>query len=287
MARNLKIKIFGTLLFLFFSVMTFAQDKVVMLNGEERTGKVLAVNDSDIKFVYEGEDLEYNISNSEISKIIFSSGRTQVFNEASAEHAPAPSSAATSGSTPESRRDKIAVLPFELVSNDAGLTTEGMAHRVQSECANQIRAHSVNKTVQDPMQTNAILSQKGLSADQMKAMGPQEMAKILDVQYVVYGMVSITNKGTMTTGSNVSTYKDKEKREYDKDESKRKSEGTEVNSSYSNTMINYDTTVDFKIFDDNGQNIYSQSRNAFGMNLDSFEGTLKYLARRTPFGDKN
>ena len=287
MAQNLKMKIFGTLLFLFFSVITFAQDKVVMLNGEERTGKVLAINEGDIKFVYEGEDLEYDINKSEISKIVFSSGRTQVFNEASASEGHSPATTAAANSTPESRRDKVAVLPFELVSNDAGLTTEGMAHRVQNECANQLREHSVNKTVQDPMQTNAILAQNGITLEQLKAFGPQEIAKMLDVQYVVYGMVNITDKGAMTTGSSVSTYKDEDKREYDRNESKRKSKGTEVNSSYSNTMINYDTTVDFKIFNDNGQSIYSKSRDAFGTNMDSFEGTLKYLARRTPFGDKN
>jgi len=55
-------------------------DKVYKLGGEVLKGKVTGIKPDVIEFVYQGEDLKYEIAKSEISKIQFASGREQVFN---------------------------------------------------------------------------------------------------------------------------------------------------------------------------------------------------------------
>jgi hypothetical protein len=40
------------------------------------------------------------------------------------------------------------------------------------------------------------------------------------------------------------------------------------------------------LFNDRGENIYSESRHAFGTNIDAYKGSIEYMARRTPFGSK-
>ncbi|GAA0880946.1 hypothetical protein GCM10009119_39160 [Algoriphagus jejuensis] len=54
-------------------------DIVVLSNGEMKEGKVTGVTDSKIKFRYAGEELEYEFSKSQISKIEFGSGRVETF----------------------------------------------------------------------------------------------------------------------------------------------------------------------------------------------------------------
>ena len=47
-------------------------DKIVMLDGEEKIGQVTEITDDQIKFMFQGEKLEYSIKKSEINKIQFS-----------------------------------------------------------------------------------------------------------------------------------------------------------------------------------------------------------------------
>src|ERR1700754_4805051 len=67
-------------------------DVVLKLNGDELTGKVIKINDTDIEFAYAGETLTYTIKKSEIMKITFASGRIEVINKPAGN---APSSASS------------------------------------------------------------------------------------------------------------------------------------------------------------------------------------------------
>lgn len=50
-------------------------DVVVLFNGEKKTGKVVAIGGSSIKFSYVEETLEYELPKKDVNKIIFPSGR--------------------------------------------------------------------------------------------------------------------------------------------------------------------------------------------------------------------
>jgi len=112
------------------------------------------------------------------------------------------------------------------------------------------------------------------------------LAGILGVEYVIYGTVNITNKGASTYGSAGTTYKEKENNTYNSNKSSTNTKGSAFSSSNSTTTINYDTTVDFRMFNDRGDNLYSQSRHVFGTLVDAYKDGISYMVKRTPFGSK-
>ena len=61
--------------------LAFAQDKIVKQSGDTLYCKVTDVLEKSIKYKYPNEDLTSTIYQSQISQIIFSSGRTQSFSE--------------------------------------------------------------------------------------------------------------------------------------------------------------------------------------------------------------
>ncbi len=264
---------------LLFSASASAQDsidKVYMLSGEVNEGTVKAIDDSSITFMYSGETLEYSLEKSKINKIVFGSGRTQVINEAAA---PVTAEAVASANS----RNKLAVIPFTMISNEASLTTDAMGEEVQHTTINSFMDNTRGLTILDPMTTNALLLKNNLNANSIKTKLPQEVAKLLGVEFVVYGTANINYEGTMTFGSTSTTYKEKEKRE-DRD---KKSSGREFSSSSSSTSDNYDTTIEMNIYNDQGQTVHSVKRNGFGSSLDKYEATINYLVKRTPWGDKH
>ena len=277
-----------TTLFLLNTGLIAQNDVVVMANGDIKQGKVTAMEDENIKFVYAGEDLEYTLKKAEISKIQFASGREQTFEGAEAIASGAPAgSGAVGTSTPTERKGKLAVLPVEVVTNDPGINPETMGTQIQHEAVNSFKDHSPGITVQDPRTTTSILLQNNLDPAQLALVAPGDVAAILGVEYVAYSVVNIENKGAMTTGSNVTTYKEKESNTRSDDRKDNRVKGSEVTTASSSTTIEYDCKVELSIYNDQGTSVFSESRDAFGLSQDSYNNGLNYMIRRTPFGDKH
>jgi TolB-like protein len=276
------------LLFLVFTMIicieAFPQnspDVIIMLNGEQKSGKVMGIDENTIRFKYSGEDLEYTFKKSEINKIQFASGRTEVINEI------VSSTQSTNTSTAADRTNKLAVLPIEYITNDPSINTTGIADQIQFECVNRFKDETKNLKILDPMTTNSILAKNAISIDNFKTITPKELANILGVEYVVYGSFTVTNDGASTYGSSVTTYKDKEERDYNDSKRDTKSKGTAITSNSSSTRISYDTHFDMNIYNDSGENIYSDSRSPFGGDPEGYKGSVKYLVQHSPFGSKS
>lgn len=249
-----------------------------MLNNETKTGKVVSINDKTVKFVYKGETLEYEFSKSSIAKIEFASGRVEVINNAAPQAAHTP--VAGSNSTSQSRKNKIAVLPFEIVSNDGNLRTESFSRQVQQSCIDAIRGQSPYQTIQDPMVTNAILAKHHFTIDSMLAYTPQEWAELLDVEYVVVGSYIIQNKGSVSSTSGYGSFDSK------KNEKTDKTKGSVYSSSNTYTSTSYDTKLNLRIYNDSGQTLFSENHSpAFGT-MDSYKPGLKWMIKRSPFKKK-
>lgn len=276
---NLKRSLF--FLFFLLNIITLsAQDKpdtVIMSNGEKRTGKVVSVKEDAIKFIYKGETLEYEFKKSEINKIEFASGRTEIINNTSSAEA-----TSTSTSTADDRKSRIAILPFEFITNDSALNPNTMAEQLQNDSYLSIKENTHGLQLQDPITTNSLLAKNGISHANIKSKTPKEMAILLGVENVVYGMANVTNKGTSSYGSGVSTYNGKET---DKKDSK-KASGTVYNSNNATTVINYETKIGLNFYNDQGTSLYSESRNSFGTAFDAYHATINYLIKRCPFGSK-
>lgn len=274
--------------FSFLALPSLAQTKedvITMKNGEKKTGKIISVTGTVVKFSYSNETAEYEIDKADISKIDFASGRSETFNQQTSTAATSTASNTVEpAATAEQRKNKIAVLPFEIETNDQGLASASMSKQVQESCVNALRSQSPFQSIQDPMVTNNILSKKNLNSSDLSIYTPKEWAELLGVEYVVMGDYSIQNKGTSTFGSGSATYNDKTK--YDGKSNSDKTKGTVYGSSSSYTKVNYDVHITVSIYNDNGEQIFSDSRAPIFADTDSYKGPLKAMMKRSPFGKK-
>ncbi|MBB6328249.1 TolB-like protein [Algoriphagus iocasae] len=276
--------IFAMLFLLASNAYSQAKQDVLTLNsGERKEGKVTGITDTSVKFRYPGEEFDYEIKKTDLSQIEFASGRIEKFSAGDSMTGGMPTS--NPGSSPD-RHNKLAVLPFAFISNDPGMQSGSMGTLTQSTTANFVKGEYGTLTLQDPMTTNAILAKNNIKPDNLAAYTPDELAKLLGVEFIIYGTVNITNKGTSTYGSAGTTFNEKQTSTYDSNKSSEKTKGGAYTSSVSSTTIEYDTTVDLRMFNDRGDNLYSQSRHVFGTASDAYKGGVEYMIKRTPFGSK-
>lgn len=267
----------------------FAQSKtdvVIMLNGERKEGKVLEIQSNTVQFKHTGEDLKYELPKADIGKIQFATGRVELINEAPQAAASGSSSSPQSAQNAANRKNKVAVLPFGFISNEPGLRSDQMGKQLQANAASSLRKNTSNIIVQDPLTTNRLLAQNNIDINDAAALDPQALAVVLGVEYVVLGTVDLINKGTISTGSSSTVYKDKAQQSRDKNSRDTKASGTATTGNSAITSSNYDTRVTLNIYTDQGSTYYSKSRNAFGNRADSYSNTMDYLIKRTPFGTK-
>jgi len=248
-------------------------DVVLKRNGEEMKGEVTAMEDKTIKFVYTGETLVYTIKKEEIEKIIFKSGRVETI---SAVAPAAPEQSSNTYSTAD-HRNRVAILPFAYLE-DGHTAAEELGLKVQNECYALLNGHTGSYTIMDNHNTNALLIRSGISSSNIASYTMDEICNILGVEYVVGGMVTV-NK---TSQSNYSSQSSSSKTN-DKDKS---SQRNSYGSAYSTTEQQYKTTLDLKIYNDKGVNVYSQNREPFWHDRDSYKSALEYLLKRCPLYKK-
>lgn len=278
-------KIFGGILLLFLSLTVFAQeakpDIITKTNGEEMKGKVLEITDTEVKFSYTGETTVYTLKKSEIAKITHSSGRVETFSSTTAptetktEAAPAGQKTTSADS-----RNKVAVLPFAFIK-DGQSATDVLSEKVQAETYSYLSKHSGIYTLLDPRTTNALLIKAGVSKDNIKGYTMDEICKILGVEYVIEGIVSVN----LVNQSNYQSNNGAAKTQNNTKSSDRKT--TYSGSSYSTSSQNYSTTLNLNIYNDKGASVYSQERKSlFNTSQDAYIATLEYLLKRTPLYTK-
>lgn len=263
------------LLMVFFSAVHAQEvqyDKVIKINGEEMIGKVTEINDDGIKFVHKDESLSYSVKKSEINKIQFASGRIEFFTQA-------PNASPTAAASPQAansvqpHHNLVAVLPFDYMGT-GGARDEKMGFKVQSDCYTFLRKKASLFTIQDPMTTNALLVKNNLQVDNLIGLTPGEMANLLGVEYVIYGSVVINQTGVTNSSSNSYSSKSNGSR------------FNAVNFGSSTSTASFNTTVDMKIYNDQGQNVYADTHDSFWPDENAYEITLQYLIKRTPLYSK-
>jgi hypothetical protein len=178
-------------------------------------------------------------------------------------------------------KNKVAILPFSIVSNEGGLNSDAMSKKVQGECEASFEKNT-SLDVQASRTTNALLAQNNISPDKLDAIAPEEVAKMLGVEFVVFGTVEIQNEGSSTIGSSSSSFESGPKKN---NSNKTRASGYNVNSS--STTAKYDDHLKLELYNDAGDKIYSGSRAPFGSSVDSYKNGLDYMVKRTPFGSKH
>lgn len=176
-------------------------DTILMNNGEKKVGKITGVNGNKIKFVFAGETLEYEVEKTEINEIKFTSGRVEVFNKNEKKE-----SEKRVVLTEAERKGKIAVLPFIFVTNDNTLDDDMTGLKLQNTCYSLLKEHTSRLKIQDPMTTNILLKEEGLSGDFRNSKTPKDMALLPGGEFVVYGIANINNVGESTSSNERTTF---------------------------------------------------------------------------------
>ena len=256
-------------------------DQLFLVNGDQQAVVIKKVEPTTITYCFAGEELENVITKDEVAKIVFKSGREQVFSDVPV------ASAASSGGTasrnedyeyPAMEEDQGAVLPFEFVFDGAMSPEEGI--QAQEYYYSELMRKPERNTIgyQDLETTRKRLRDAGISeAEDLRAYDMTEVAKILGAGVLVSGKIVVKYNRTTSRTSESTTVKVDEK----------KKKGSTYSSEYNTSEDEFTTRVTFKIYDKEGKVLMNESRNPFlGENRDSYILTLSYLMKRTPFYQK-
>lgn len=278
------MKTIYTFLFLFLTTfISISQNNDVILktNGEEMEGHVNSIDDRTIDFNYKNESLHYSIDKIDIAKITFASGRVEFFN--------AKKSNGDNLSL-EDHHNKVAILPFAYIKNERE-GSQAVSDRIQSETYSLFKNHNADLIYQDPKTTNALLIKAGVSNNNVAGYTMGEICQILGVEYVIQGTVSVEKTSKNTYGGSASTTKSKGNTYVDKNghligDVSGSGKSNTYHANTSTTIQNYGTSMVMNIYNDRGDNLFSQEHSSFWNTEDAYKITLKYLAKRTPFYKK-
>jgi len=275
------------LLFLSIGISSIAQnyDIILKTNGEEMEGSVKGMEEESLSFIYKNESIIYKVKQSDIVKITFASGRVQFFNKFDKQ-------VNSLNANLEDHHNKVAVLPFAYIKDQQ----EGdlvMTNKIQTETFALLSKHRGGLTYQSTNDTNALLIKAGVTNNNIQGYTMGEICSILGVEYVIQGMVSVekTTKQNINTYSETTKNKGKDKAYIDKHghlignplkDGKSQSYGASI----STNIQNYATSMTMNVFNDKGDNIYSQDHTSFWNTQDAYKITLKYLAKRMPLYKK-
>ncbi|MBL7741601.1 MAG: hypothetical protein JNK14_20450 [Chitinophagaceae bacterium] len=180
-----------------------------------------------------------------------------------------------------SAENKVAILPITYIGEGNEVKLEQMRYSLQNIAHRCLQEGAFELKFQDPAETNALLLRNGVRESNFREFTPKELAEILQVEYVLIGMVSQETEAILTVSNSRRSFNTREY--YDRHHHVR----NERNSS-SNTRTSQDvnTTVDLVIYNDKGEKIYSRSRKSLLSNMDTYKAGLQYLLKRTPLYKK-
>lgn len=248
-------------------------DIILKTNGDELTGKVIEMGDTDIKFVYAGETLTYTLKKTDILKITFASGRIEFFNRPAETNGGAVTPAKTAPANIGDHRNKVAILPFRFIA-DKQNSSDDMGYQAQTECYDFLSKHQGELTVLDPRTTNALLIKAGATEDKIRGFTMSELCNILGVEYVIDGGITLDKTSVYSNQSQNYNVKDKSKDD--------KKNASVSGYSSANTVQKYQTNISLAIFTDADRSIFEENRQSFWATTDAYKNALQYLLKRCP-----
>lgn len=283
------MKKFVAFLFLILTSFVFAQtgakkyDKIVTKDYVILEGVVSKISSKDIEYTAKGSTVLNVIEINKVAKIDFANGKSQNF--LSEEVASHPNVLVTPDNNSQAvanqvKKNTIAVLPIPFVNSETMGTSAEMAKFAQNDVYNKLieRADNIAPlVVQDLRTTNYLLKKAGVDYTNIDETPIEELEKILGVDHIIAAKVSyIVKVNTMSTGRTNANVKANGNNSVKVDD-----------FSYSNTTENkrFDYTVYFDIYKE-GQKIYTQSRQPFLNEKDSWMDSMQYLLKRCPLYKK-
>lgn len=288
------MKNFILIFFLSLTTFVYSQSKVEKLDKIiTRTYSIIEctvtkVSDSNIEYSLKGEKLVNIIETSKVAKIEFANGRVQEFkieekaisvDEEKSRDEVATENSNSTVKTPL-KRNTIAVLPIPFVNTETLASSSEMAKFAQNDVYSKLIERSANifpLTVQDLRVTNSLLRKAGIDYSNIDEVMIEDLQEILGVDHIVAAKVSYVmtvNETNMGYGN--TTVKKKS-------DSKAKVDDFNISTSTENKKFDY--TVYFDIYK-NLDKIYTQSRQPFLNEKDSWMDSMQYLLKRCPIYTK-
>jgi len=243
-----------------------ASDHIFLTNGETIAVKVKKVSPNTITYVYLGEDLENEVEKDDVIKIVFKSGREQLFNEATS----GGSKRSANFEYPPMRANDGAVLPFEFVFDGAPAPEEGI--EAQEYYYNNLMRRPERNTIayQDSETTLKRLRDAGITqANDMRDYDMAEIAKIVGAGILITGKITVDYRSTTSSTSGSTTTKVNTKKKRVKSYS----------SDYSTSTDEFDTKDGNKLVDIKRVPFMASTRN-------NYVTALNYLMKRTQYYQK-
>lgn len=245
------------------------EDVILMLNGEEKHGKITEMHPNALKFIHTGETLVYELKKADINKITFASGRVEVVN--------APSAGAGKQDADAGRPIEpglVAILPFKYIAvNEPLQQVIEKGEKLQNDTYVYLSKRNGQYKFQDPNTTNALLYKKGIDANTIKGYTYDELCKILGAEFVLQGTLSRSVKESVNSSSTTTSQSEGNKKQRD-------------NSANTTVENQYENEVTLGIFNKQNEKIFANRRTAFLNNEGSYHDALFYMLKRSPVYNK-
>jgi hypothetical protein len=190
-------------------------------------------------------------------------------------------------------RHKVAIMPIIYIGDDNDDRSEEMRFVLQDIAVSYMSGSAAELKFMDAAEINAILYKNGIDEETIREYTPKELAELLHVEYVIMGSV-LQDKGSIVTTTNQhSTRREvvEHHGRYDRyewyDRHGRHESGRAVvnrnhNTRSTVTRQNIETHVSITIYNEEGERIYSKSRQSILSETDAYKNALHYLLKRTP-----
>jgi len=186
----------------------------------------------------------------------------------------------TNAQAPEKYRaqhaeNKVAILPIVYVGEGSNVKMEEMRYRLQNMAYIFLQENAIELKFQSPAETNALLLKKGINESNFREFTPKELATILEVEYVLTGMVNQETIGVHTVGNRVNHYSNDYKGNNRGNNRRHTTENIKTREDIS-------TSIDLSIYNDKGEVIFSKSRQSIWSSPNAYTNAMEFLLKKTP-----
>lgn len=271
--RILKLTALASLSTLFIAnsaqAQTDTKDKVLMNNGEQLMGTVTVKDDSTyvLRHIMNADTTFMDLAKKDITRIDYADGRMEQLNFGELSE-----DAETWAEKMARYKGKVAVLPFVYEDSFSKHETDNMSLQTQMDCIKDIEAVNTVLEIQDLDSVNMKLVENNIDWKNIRDYLPAEIADMLEVEYIVYGTVTVTPIGQPNP-------------EEDKFGTENQTLETPQGRREGDTMApkKFETIVDLNIYNVLGETVYSNAHESFWQTPDAYNMNLKYLVDESPF----
>ena len=180
-----------------------------------------------------------------------------------------------------SSRYRVAVMPLVYLGDGSEGREEEMRYQLQDVVVSYMSRNAAELKFMDAAEINALLYKKGISSDNIRQYTPHELARLLNVEYLIMGSVIQDPGNIVTTENSYNTrrqYVDYRGRYGDRN----RISGRSFHTGNTVTRQHIKTQVSISIYNETGNRIYTKSRESILTESDAYKFALQYLLKRTP-----